>query len=100
MRIALVEEDKILLGKLNLLLYGEADLEVVAAFTSADEALEKLKEVSPEAMLVDMALHNISGIELIKEVKKRMPLIDVVAYSDLQDRSSVISAIRAVLSSG
>lgn len=95
MRIALIEEDKILLGKLNLLLYGEADLEVVAAFTSAEEALEKLGEVSPEAMLVDTALHGISGIELIKAIKKRMPEIEVVAFSGIKDRQTVISAIKA-----
>ena len=95
MRIAFIEEDKILFGKLNMLLYGDVDFKVVAAFTSAEEALTKLKEVSPEAILIDMALHGIPGIKLIKEVKKMMPHIDVVAYSNLEDRQTVISAIKA-----
>ena len=95
MRIALIEKDKILLGKLSLLLYGEADLEVVAGFTSSEEALDTLGEVAPEAMLIDTDLHSISGIELIKAVKTKMPEIDIVAYSDLKDRQAVISAIKA-----
>lgn len=95
MRIAFIEEDKILFGKLNMLLYGDVDFKVVAAFTSAEEALTKLKEVSPEAILIDMALHGIPGIKLIKEIKKMMPHIDVVAYSNLEDRQTVISAIKA-----
>lgn len=95
MRIALVEEDKILLGKLSMLLYGEADFDVVAAFASAEESLDKIKEVSPEAVLIDMDLHGFTGIDLIKEIKKIMPLVDVVAYSDLKGRQAVISAIKA-----
>jgi DNA-binding NtrC family response regulator len=57
---------------------GKRDLEVIAAF-SGTEALEKLgKEKSIEVVILDVKMPGIDGIETLREIKSRFPLVEVV----------------------
>jgi two-component system NarL family response regulator len=95
MRLIIVEDNRLLLENLRLLLNGEAGITVAGAFASAEEALEMLAECKPEVMLVDLDLPGISGIELTKRAKAAMPEIDIMAYTIFEDRETVFSAIKA-----
>ena len=52
MRLAIIEDDRMLRENLRLLLSGEAGIEVVGAFGSAEEALDGLGRCAPELLLV------------------------------------------------
>lgn len=57
---------------------AKRDLQVSTAFSGA-EALEKLgKEGSVEVVILDVKMPGIDGIETLKEVKRRHPLVEVV----------------------
>ena len=54
------------------------DLEVHQAF-SGSEALEKLdRERSVEVVILDVKMPGMDGIETLREIKKRFPLVEVV----------------------
>jgi DNA-binding NtrC family response regulator len=54
------------------------DLEVYQAF-SGSEALEKLdRERSVEVVILDVKMPGMDGIETLREIKKRFPLVEVV----------------------
>ena len=57
---------------------GKRDLEVIPAF-SGTEALEKLgKEKSMEVVILDVKMPGMDGIETLREIKNRFPLVEVV----------------------
>ena len=95
MRIAIVEDNRLLLENLKLLLSGESNIEVVGDFISAEEALSRLKETDPEIILADLGLPGMSGIELIKRVKGEMPDVEIMAHTIFEDKENVFSAIKA-----
>ena len=95
MRLVIVEDDKLLLDNLRLLLTGEPGIEVEGAFTNAEEALAKVEKLSPDLLLVDNGLPGMSGIELILAVKKRLPDIDIMAHTIFDNRDTVFAAIKA-----
>jgi len=95
MRIVIVEDNRLLLENLRLLLDGETGISVVGAFATAEDALSELDSCNPDVMLVDLDLPGISGIELIKRVKAKTPEIDPMAYTIFEDRETVFSAIKA-----
>jgi DNA-binding NarL/FixJ family response regulator len=95
MQIVIVEDNRLLLENLRLLLNGEEGIKVTGAFASAEEALPELSQCAPDVMLTDLDLPGISGIELTRRVKGSFPDIDIMAYTIFEDRETVFSAIKA-----
>ena len=98
MKIAIVEDNETLLGSLKLLLDGEPDITVAGAFGSAEDALKGIGKSSPDIMLVDLGLPGMSGVELIKRVKEKMPEVEIMAHTIFEDKENVFSAKKAATS--
>lgn len=95
MKLVIVEDNKLLLDNLRLLLSGEPDVSVVGAFSSAEEALLEIEQLTPDVLLVDIGLPGMSGVELIKIVKSKLPAIDIMAHTVFDSRDTVFAAIKA-----
>ncbi len=95
MRLVIVEDDRMLLDNLRLLLSGEKSISVVGAFSSGEEALQNLKDNPPEVILSDIGLPGMSGIEFIKRAKSEIPDIEIMAFTVFEDRETIFSALKA-----
>lgn len=95
MNVCLVEDNKLLLENLRLLLQGEADIQVTGAFTSAEDALKAMDWDATDILLADIDLPGMSGVDLIGCVKGAHDNVDALAYTICEDRAVVMSAIRA-----
>ncbi len=95
MRVAIVEDNRLLLDSLKLLLSGEPGISIVGAFVTAEDALKGLQHSVPDIMVVDLGLPRMSGIEMIKKVKDKMPEIEIMAHTIYEDKENVFSAIKA-----
>lgn len=95
MRLVIVEDDRMLLDNLRLLLSGEKSISVVGAFSSGEEALQNLKENPPEIILSDIGLPGMSGIEFIKRAKSEIPDTEIMAFTVFEDRETIFSALKA-----
>lgn len=95
MKIIIVEDEPFFIERLKLILDGEGGYEIVCSYNSAEEALAGYKEGEAEVMLVDIIMPGISGIELIKRIKDKDPIVEIVAFTGSEDRETVLEAIRA-----
>jgi len=95
MRILLVEDNALLRENLRILLSGESTVELVAAYESAEEALAEFRSVRPDVLLSDLDLPGMSGVELIRRVKRSCPDMDIMAFTIFEDRDTVFAAIKA-----
>lgn|SRR5574341_1032377 len=94
-RIAIIEDDPLLLESLELLLSREPDVSVVGAYRSAEDALQFLQKASPEMILTDLGLPGMSGIDLIKKVKEDMPRLEIMVHTVFDETEKMLSAIKA-----
>ncbi len=56
-------------------------------FATAQEALDRLREESPQVVVSDIRMPGLSGLEFMRELKARLPAAPVIimtAYSDLE----------------
>ena len=95
MKIVIVEDERFFIDRLKLILDVEGGYEIVCSYPSAEETLSVYKVGSAEVMLVDIMLPGMSGIELIKKIKDKDPIVEIVAFTGSEDRETVIEAIRA-----
>ncbi len=95
-RKILVVEDNDMNRRLVRILLKANGYEVIEA-TTGDEAMEYLKDQTPDLILMDIQLPNTDGLALSREIKsnpltKDVPIIAVTAYAMKGDRDKTLEA--------
>jgi len=80
-KVLIVDDHPIVRQGLSELIDQETDLKVSAQAENANQALNAIKETPPDIAIVDIALKETSGIELIKDIKAQYPQLPVLVLS-------------------
>lgn len=80
-RVLLVEDNEVYRSSLELLLGMRDGLEVVAAVGTAAEALECLAAQTPDVMMIDLRLPDMSGVDTAKAVRASAPTVALVCLT-------------------
>jgi two-component system, NarL family, invasion response regulator UvrY len=92
-RIFIVDDHVLIREGLKKILYTESDLTIVGEALSGNEALEKLDTCKCDVLILDIALPDKSGLEVLKEVKTRHPKLDVIILSIYPEERYAIRAL-------
>ena len=95
MTLFIVEDNLLLQKNLELLLNGEPEMEVLGTASSAEAALDALRECQPDILITDLGLPEMPGVALIQAVKARFPQVQIIANTIYEDNDTVFQAIRA-----
>ena len=80
-KIVVVDDHPIVRQGLTELLNREDDLMVCGQAEDAHQAMQAIKALKPDMIIVDISLKETSGMELIKDIKARYPSLSVLALS-------------------
>lgn len=72
-----------------------AEFEVVGEAGTGEQALELVKELQPELVLVDVAMPRMNGVELTQQVARNWPHVKVLILSMHKDSNYVRECLRA-----
>ncbi len=95
LRVMLVEDHAAFRQALAFLLTNEPDLEVVAQAGSLAEAREALDEDGLDVAVLDLALPDGDGSDLIGELRRRNPGVSVVVLSAAMGPGDLDEAVAA-----
>ncbi|HBA84084.1 MAG TPA: DNA-binding response regulator [Verrucomicrobia bacterium] len=94
-RVLLVDDHPIVRHGLSMLIEQEPDLSVCGEADDACQALEAVKKLHPDIVLVDLSLRETSGLDLIKDLKIRHPAIPALVLSMHDESLYAERALRA-----
>ena len=80
-RVLLVEDHPVVRHGLANLIDDEPDLSVCGGAENGEQALEQISQLHPEIIVIDIALGEESGLELIKRVYDAYPSLPILALS-------------------
>lgn len=80
-RVLIVDDHPLVRQGVSTLISQQPDLTVCGEAASAHEALEVLAEARPDLAIVDLALADSSGLDLIKDMQLRCPEVLVLVLS-------------------
>lgn len=94
-RILIVEDDGPTRERLARAIAAQPELELAAAAGTCHEALLALRRDAPDAVLVDLALPDGNGVDVIRAARTLSADILTMVVSVLGDEKSVLGAIEA-----
>ena len=94
-RVLVVDDHTLVRDGIRALLALVSDIEVVGEATNGKEALEQVKQLAPDVVLMDLAMPIMSGLEATRRIRKEFPGTKVVALTQYDDSEYVIPVIEA-----
>jgi DNA-binding NarL/FixJ family response regulator len=79
--VLIVDDHPIVRQGLAQLINQEKDLEVCGQAEDAHEAMQAIRQLNPDMVIVDISLKDTSGMELIKDLKIQHPDLPVLTLS-------------------
>ncbi len=79
--VLIVDDHPIVREGLAQLIDQESDLQVCGQAEDAHEAMQAIRQLAPDLVIVDISLKDTSGMELIKDLKVQYPRLPVLTLS-------------------
>ena len=80
-RVLIVDDHALIREGITLLLKAHPDIEVVGEAENGSQALEKVRQLQPEIVLMDLTMPQMGGIEACKLIKEKHPEVQILALT-------------------
>lgn len=94
-RIFLADDHLIVRDGIRALLEKEKDFTVVGEAANGREAVERIPKLSPEVVVMDIAMPQLNGIEAARQLMALQPRLRIVVLSMHSDKRFVAEMLRA-----
>lgn len=93
-RIVLADDHPVVRHGVRGLLQAEPGFVVVGEATDGLETVQLVEKLQPEVLVVDLMIPGVNGLEVIRQVRQRSPLIRIVVLSMHANEPYVLEALR------
>lgn len=94
-RVLVVDDHPIVVYGLKLLLHDSKHVTICGEASDAVSACQKVDDLKPDIVILDLILGGYDGIELIRDLLKRRPDLLIIVYSCQYERIAGPRALRA-----
>jgi len=91
--VMLVDDQKLMLEGLETLLALRSDLAIVGSAQSGEEALEQLRWVVPDVILMDIRMPGMGGVKATEIIKELYPDMVILILTTFDDDAYIIEAL-------
>jgi DNA-binding NarL/FixJ family response regulator len=97
-RVLIADDHAILREGVRALLKLSEDIEVVGEAANGQEAIEAARALSPDVILMDIAMPGLGGLEATLEIRKENPGAKILVLTQYEDREYIRRFLKAGVS--
>jgi DNA-binding NarL/FixJ family response regulator len=94
-RILLAEDHTIVRKGLRSLLDSEAGIQVVGEAADGREAVDKVRHLLPDVVVMDIAMPGLNGLEATRQIRKQFPRVRVLILTMHADEEYILQILQA-----
>lgn len=88
-RVLIVDDSVVMRRMIGSILERDAELEVVGAAAHGGLALQKIPQVNPDVITLDVEMPEMDGITTLRAIRKTYPKLPVIMFSTLTAKGAV-----------
>ena len=97
MRVLIVDDERLARNELNRLLEKFPEIEVVGEASNGETAIEKIQELAPDLVFLDIQMPGMTGFEVLEHLHVVPNVIFVTAYDEYALKAFEVNALDYVL---
>ena len=94
-RILIVDDQDIIRDGLSIMLGTRPNLDICGTARDGVEALEQVKTLQPDLVLMDLKMPHMNGVQATREIKLVQPTLPVLILTTYDEDDWILDAIRA-----
>lgn len=94
-RVMVADDHHVVRKALCNLIGNEPDMEIAGEAADGFEAVEQMRSLRPDVLLLDLAMPKVDGLEAIRWIKQEQPGAHILVLSSFGEDKKVFAAIRA-----
>ncbi len=94
-RVMIVDDHALVREGIAAFLKMSADIEVIGEAADGIEAIEGVKKLNPDIVIMDIAMPKLGGLEALVEIKKINPDVKVLVLTQYEDKEYIKRFLKA-----
>lgn len=92
-KVALADDHEIIRNGIKMVLENESQINVIWEASDGQETLDKMNEMQPDVLIVDIRMPMLNGLEVTQKLKQKDPSIKILVLTMHDDSEYIIKSL-------
>ena len=94
-KVLIADDHRVVREGLMAILKTKENIEIVGEAQDGQEAIEKVRTLEPDVILMDVSMPRMGGVEATRQIKREFPHIGIIALTMYDEQQYIFDLVRA-----